>query len=111
MASAPLYPRHTPPEHTTDCCLPHCVRSLRRKDEYAEALGMQMELLNNQITREQGVPPRQSYWSFGLYLLAANIRVPTTVLDFPAWRNFTEELKKEGYTHVVLPLLCQMSTK
>ena len=43
------------------------------KDEYAENLGMQMELLNNQITREQGVhSPRQSYWSFGLYLLAEN---------------------------------------
>ena len=70
------------------------------KDEYAEALGMQMELLNNQITREQGVhSPRQSYWSFGLYLLAANISVPTTVLDFPSWDDFTQELKK-GYTHV-----------
>lgn len=70
------------------------------KDEYAENLGMQMELLNNQITREQGVhSPRQSYWSFGLYLLAENVSVPATVLDFPLWKDFTEELKK-GYTHV-----------
>ena len=70
------------------------------KDEYAEHLGMQMELLNNQITREQGVhSPRQSYWSFALYLLAENINVPTTVLDFPLWNDFTEALKK-GYTHV-----------
>jgi hypothetical protein len=70
------------------------------KDEYGEELGCQMELLNNQITREQGVhSPRQSYWSFGLYLMAENISVDTTVLDFPSWNQFTEELKK-GYTHV-----------
>jgi hypothetical protein len=70
------------------------------KDEYGEELGSQMELLNNQITREQGVhSPRQSYWSFGLYLMAENISVDTTVLDFPSWRQFTEELKK-GYSHI-----------
>lgn len=70
------------------------------KDEYGEELGSQMELLNNQITREQGVhSPRQSYWSFGLYLMAENLSVDTTVLDFPSWKQFTDELKK-GYTHV-----------
>lgn len=70
------------------------------KDPYAEGLGMQIELLNNQITREQGVhSPRQAYWSFGLYLIAHNLSVPTTVLDFPTWKDFTEELRK-GYTHV-----------
>jgi len=70
------------------------------RDKYAEGTGMQMELLNNQITRQQGVhSPRQSYWSFPLYLLAENISVPTTVLDFPKWDDFTRELEK-GYTHV-----------
>lgn len=70
------------------------------KDPYAEGLGMQIELLNNQITREQGVhSPRQAYWSFGLYLIAHNLSVPSTVLDFPTWKDFTEELRK-GYTHV-----------
>lgn len=70
------------------------------KDEYAEGFGCQMELLNNQITREQGVhSPRQSYWSFGLYLMAENLGVDTTILDFPSWRRFKEELKK-GYTHI-----------
>ncbi|ETR69355.1 MAG: radical SAM domain-containing protein [Candidatus Magnetoglobus multicellularis str. Araruama] len=69
-------------------------------DEYAEGAGMQMELLNNQITREQGIhSPRQSYWSFGLYLLAINISVPAAVLDFPLWDDFTKELK-QGYTHI-----------
>jgi len=70
------------------------------KDEYGEELGCQMELLNNQITREQGVhSPRQSYWSFGLYLMAENLTIDTTVLDFPTWDRFTEELKN-GYTHI-----------
>ncbi len=70
------------------------------KDEWGEELGCQMELLNNQITRAQGIhSPRQSYWSFGLYLMAENLSVPTAVLDFPKWEDFTAELKK-GYTHV-----------
>jgi hypothetical protein len=70
------------------------------KTKYAESLGMQMELLNNQITRMQGVhSPRQSYWTFPLYLIAENISVETTVLDFPKWSDFIKELKK-GYTHV-----------
>lgn len=56
-----------------------------KADGYAEGIGMQMELLNNQITREQGVhSPRINYWSYCLYLLAENISVPTTVLDFPS---------------------------
>ena len=70
------------------------------KDEYADEIGCQMELLNNQVTRAQGVhSPRQSYWSYGLYLMAENISVPTVVLDFPTWDDFIQELKK-GYTHV-----------
>ncbi len=70
------------------------------KNGYAEGIGMQMELFNNQITREQGLHSlRQSYWSFGLYLIAENISVPSTVLDFPTWKDFTEELGN-GYTHV-----------
>lgn len=70
------------------------------RDDYAEGNGMQMELLNNQITRQQGVhSPRQSYWSFPLYLLAENVSVPATVLDFPTWEEFARELEKD-YTHV-----------
>lgn len=69
-------------------------------DLYADATGMQMELLNNQITKEQGVhSPRASFWTFPLYILAENISVPTTVLDFPRWQDFVNELKNE-YTHV-----------
>ena len=47
------------------------------KNRYAEGIGMQMELLNNQITRQQGIhSPRQNYWTFALYLLAENVSVP-----------------------------------
>lgn len=66
----------------------------------AEALGMQMELLNNQITRGQHVhSPRASFWTFPLYFLAENTSVPATVLDFPSWREFRREVAR-GYTHV-----------
>ncbi len=70
-------------------------------DPYASAGGMQMELLNNQVTREQGVhsPRAVGAFSYGLYLLAENISVPTVVLDFPRWDDFVEELR-QGYTHV-----------
>ncbi|WP_457557029.1 B12-binding domain-containing radical SAM protein [Candidatus Harpocratesius sp.] len=71
------------------------------KNQYVEGLGMQMELLNNQITRQQGIhSPRQHYWTFALYLLAENISIPTTILDFPRWKDFTKELAKNEYTHV-----------
>ncbi len=71
------------------------------ENEYADGIGMQMELLNNQITRQQGIhSPRQNYWTFALYMLAENVSVPTTVLDFPKWKDFTSELDKNEYTHV-----------
>ncbi len=75
------------------------------KDEWGEELGMQMELMNNQVTRQQGVhSPRQSYLTFALYLLAENISIPSTVLDFPLWNDFVEELKK-GYSHVAISFI------
>lgn len=75
------------------------------KDEWGEELGMQMELMNNQVTRQQGVhSPRQSYLTFALYLLAGNISIPGTVLDFPLWNDFVEELKK-GYSHVAISFI------
>ena len=70
------------------------------KDETGEPL-CTMELLNNQVTREQGVhSPRSNNPSFGLYLLAENIKVPVTVLDFPSWEEFTKEIDSGSYTHV-----------
>ncbi|MDI9612146.1 MAG: radical SAM protein [Acidobacteriota bacterium] len=70
------------------------------QDDTGEAL-CTMELLNNQVTREQGIhSPRSSNPSFGLYLLAENLNVPVTVLDFPTWEEFTREIDTGGYSHV-----------
>ncbi len=70
------------------------------QDDTGEAL-CTMELLNNQVTREQGIhSPRSSNPSFGLYLLAENLNLPVTVLDFPSWEEFTREIDTGGYTHV-----------
>ncbi len=59
-----------------------------------------MELFHNQVTREQGVfSYRFNHHSFGLYLMAENVRVPATVLDFPSLDEFRRELRK-GYDYV-----------
>jgi radical SAM superfamily enzyme YgiQ (UPF0313 family) len=59
-----------------------------------------MELFHNQVTREQGIfSYRFNHHSFGLYLMAENVGVPTTVLDFPSLDEFRCELRK-GYDHV-----------
>jgi len=59
-----------------------------------------MELFHNQVTREQGIfSYRFNHHSFGLYLMAENVSVPTTVLDFPSLDDFRCELRK-GYDHV-----------
>jgi len=69
-------------------------------DEYGEAL-CSMELLYNQVTREQGIhSPRSNNLSYGLYMLAENIDVPTTVLDFPSWEDFTREVDSAKYSHI-----------
>lgn len=70
------------------------------KSPYAEGLGMEMELFHCQLTRNQGIhSPRANYRTYALYLLAENVSVPTTVLDFPSWDEFVREIAL-GYTHV-----------
>ncbi len=57
--------------------------------------------MHNQVTRLQGVfSLRAQTRSFGLSFMAENIKVPTTVLDFPTQEEFVSELKKSKYTHV-----------
>lgn len=56
-----------------------------------------MELFHNQVTKGQGIGSwRFHHRSYGLYLLAANIKADVTVLDFPSYKRFIRELKK-GY--------------
>jgi hypothetical protein len=81
------------------------------QDETSEAL-CTMELLNNQVTREQGIhSPRSNNPSFGLYLMAENIHVPVTVLDFPTWEEFTNEIDTGDYTHVGISFITPNALK
>jgi len=60
-----------------------------------------MECSHNQITREQGVFSLRTFqFSYGLYMIAANINAETTVLDFPTLNKFENELKRETYDYV-----------
>jgi radical SAM superfamily enzyme YgiQ (UPF0313 family) len=68
-------------------------------DEYGEKEN-KMELFHNQVTREQGMfSYRFNHPSQGLYFLAENIEMPTTVLDFPTLKRFKKELQK-GYDYI-----------
>ena len=81
------------------------------QDDTGEAL-CSMELLNNQITREQGIhSPRSNNPSFGLYLMAENLHVPVTVLDFPTWEEFTHEVDSGNYTHIGISFIVPNAVK
>ncbi len=59
-----------------------------------------IELYHNQITKYQDVFSLRAFFnSFGLHVIANNIEVPTTVLDFPTLPQFVRELK-QGYDFV-----------
>jgi hypothetical protein len=69
-------------------------------DDWGEEL-CTMELLYNQVTREQGIhSPRSNNLSYGLYMLAENVEVATTVLDFPSWEDFTRAVDSGQYSHI-----------
>lgn len=68
-------------------------------DKYGRRLNV-MELFHNQVTREQGIfSLRINHPSFGLYLIAENLEIPTVVLDFPSLEQFEAEVKK-GYEYI-----------
>jgi radical SAM superfamily enzyme YgiQ (UPF0313 family) len=70
-----------------------------------------MELFHNQVTREQGVfSYRFNHHSFGLYLMAENVEVPTTVLDFPSLSEFRQEVRK-GYDFVGISFIVPNAAK
>ncbi len=59
-----------------------------------------LEVLHNQVTREQGVfSMRFHQETYGLYLLAENLCTAAAVLDFPSEARFIREIKK-GYDYV-----------
>lgn len=56
-----------------------------------------IELYHNQLSKVQGSMSLRAFmYSFGLHLIANNIEVPATVLDFPTLDRFRKEVKK-GY--------------
>jgi hypothetical protein len=57
-----------------------------------------MELYHNQVTRVQGpFSLRMFHRSWGLMLIQANLSAPCTVLDFPTWERFEEEIRQGDY--------------
>jgi len=69
-------------------------------DNLYSRVDSKIELLHNQITKYQGVfSPRIHYNTYGLHLIAANLPIPATVLDYPTLPRFIAELKK-GYDYV-----------
>jgi hypothetical protein len=69
-------------------------------DETSDSL-CTMELLNNQVTREQGFTPRVQATrvsGFISWLKIYQFRQPC--LDFPTWEEFTGEIDAGAYSHV-----------
>lgn len=70
-----------------------------------------LELFHNQVTREQGLfSPRWYSQSYGLYFIAENVNVSTTVLDFPSEKRFMKEIKK-GYDYIGISFIVPNFTK
>jgi len=58
------------------------------------------ELFHNQLTHYQGIySPRKHYPAYGLHLIAANVPVDATVLDWPTFPRFLREIE-QGYDYV-----------
>jgi hypothetical protein len=75
-------------------------------DEYGRKENL-MEVLHNQVTREQGVfSMRFNQETYGLHLLAENLSIPTVILDFPSQRRFIKEIKK-GYDYIGISFIVQ----
>src|SRR5512143_3451106 len=90
-----------------------------RDDAYGSRAINPMELYHNQVTRVQGAfSLRMFHRSWGLMLIQANLRAPTTLLDFPTLERFEEELRSVPYDVVgisaILPnvgkvrLMCEL---
>lgn len=59
-----------------------------------------LEQMHASVTRAQGIFSLHTHnRSYGLILMAENVQAPTTVLDFPTFEEFQQEVGR-GYTHV-----------
>jgi hypothetical protein len=67
-------------------------------DDYGSRKINPMELYQNQVTRVQGgFSLRMFHRTFGLMMIHANIEAPCTMLDFPAFDRFIEEIRHCTY--------------
>ncbi len=67
-------------------------------DEFGSRQMNPMELYHNQVTRVQGAfSLRMFHRSFGLMMIQSNLDAPTTLLDFPTFDRFTDEIKQNQY--------------
>lgn len=58
------------------------------------------ELYHNQLTHFQGVySPRMDFPTYGLHIIAANVPEDVTVLEWPSFKRFEDEVRK-GYDYV-----------
>jgi len=69
-------------------------------DTLYSRIDSKIEIYHNQITKFQGLfSPRVHYNTFGLHVIANNLGVPSTVLDYPTLPRFIDEVKK-GYDYI-----------
>jgi len=69
-----------------------------RDDEFGSRRINPMELYHNQVTRVQGgFSLRMFHRSFGLMMIQANLDAPCTLLDFPDYDRFVEEIESQAY--------------
>ena len=67
-------------------------------DDYGSRLMNPMELYHNQVTRTQGpFSLRMFHRSWGIMLIQDNIEAPCTLLDFPTFDRFVEEIRDRQY--------------
>ncbi|MFN8179232.1 MAG: cobalamin-dependent protein [bacterium] len=67
-------------------------------DEHGSRAINPMELYHNQVTRVQrAFSLRAHHRSFGLMLIQANLRAPSTLLDFPTLERFVREITAHRY--------------
>ena len=67
-------------------------------DEFGSRAINPLELYHNQVTRAQGpFSLRMHHRSWGIMMIQENIRVPSTLLDFPTRGQFVEELRTRHY--------------
>lgn len=64
-----------------------------------------MELYHNQLTKVQGIYSlRNGYDSYGIHVIASNLGVPCTVLDFQPKKDLFRKSKKDTIISASAPL-------